>query len=465
LVLQTGQTKWPLKQLWQKPEPTSRALLEFQSPTASLLALPVSAGARSMLWIMASAVVLTAGVLNILPVNMVVSGSGRVVSTLPTEVIQPLETSIIRSIHVREGQTVRKGELLAELDPTFSSADAGALASEVRSLQAEVARLTAESDGSPYVPKTTDASVAVQMALYGQRQLQYRFQIESFDQKIHGLQSQLTRAQQDVVAFSDRTQIATTVESKRLELERLQVGSVMNRLAAQDQRIEMQRNLTAATSAAERAQRDLNQLIADRDAFQQQWKGQINQELILRSRSLSDAQESLRKAALRRQLVDLRAKEDGIVLSVAKVSVGSVLQSGDQFMTLVPVNSPLEVEARIQASDAGYVQPGQQVAVKFDTFPFVEYGLAQGVVRSISADSFTGSQETQRGSVGAQDSHAVWYRARIGIEEANLHGVPGGFQMKPGMPITADIKAGERTLLKYILARVLPVALEGMREP
>ncbi|GJE41124.1 HlyD family type I secretion periplasmic adaptor subunit [Methylobacterium soli] len=441
------------------------ALLEFQSPTAALLETPVKPAARSMLWVIVTLIVTSGAVLDLLPIDMVVTGAGRVVSTEPTAVVQPLETAIVRSIYVHEGQIVRKGDLLAELDPTFSNADASALESQVQSLQAEVDRLNAETSGRSYTPKTSDAAAAVQIALYGQRQSQYRYQMESFHQKISGLQAQLTRAEHDVKAFSQRADIASVLESKRRELERLQVGSQMNRLVAQDQRIEMQRNLTDATGTAERAGRDLKQMMAERDAFEQQWKTQINQELTLRSRALNDAKEGLRKASLRRQLVELRAKQDAVVLNMARVSVGSVMQSGEQFITLVPTNAPLEVETRIAAEDAGYVQLGQRVTVKFDTFPFVQYGLAEGFVRTISADSFTGAQENQRGSVGGQGQQTVWYKARVTIDNIKMHGVPGGFEMKPGMPITADVKAGERTLLKYLFARILPVGLEGMREP
>jgi hemolysin D len=198
-------------------------------------------------------------------------------------------------------------------------------------------------------------------------------------------------------AFTQRLEIAADIESRRRELERLQVGSLLNRLNAQDQRIEMQRNLTDATGAAERASRELQQMIAERDSFEQQWKAQVSQELHERSRSLSDAKENLRKATLRHQLVELRAEQDAIVLTVAKVSVGSVMQSGDQFITLVPAASRLEIEARIAGADAGYIQEGQKVTIKFDTFPYVQYGTAQGSVRTLSADSFVGREETQRG--------------------------------------------------------------------
>jgi HlyD family type I secretion membrane fusion protein len=239
----------------------------------------------------------------------------------------------------------------------------------------------------------------------------------------------------------------------------------MNRLISQDQRIEMERNLTDATGAAERARRDLSQTTAERDAFEQQWKAKIGEDLTLRTRNLSDASESLRKATLRRELVDLRADQDAVVLTVAKVSVGSVMQSGEPLITLVPTDAPLEIETRIASSEAGYVHAGQKVAIKIDTFPFVQYGMAEGTVRIISPDSFTGGQETQRGTVVTQSDHAVFYKTRIAIDELKMHGVPGGFQLKPGMTVKADIKAGQRTLLTYLFARVLPIGLEGMREP
>jgi HlyD family type I secretion membrane fusion protein len=431
-----------------------------------LIEAPVKPAARSILWTVVSAVIASMAVAGLFPIDMVVTGPGRVVSLQATNVVQPLETAIVRAINVREGQTVRRGELLARLDPTFSGADATALQAQVKSFQAEVDRLTAEASGTPYQPTSTDAPTAVQVAIYGHRQAQYRFQMESYSQKISGLQAQLTRAEHDVKAFGERVQIASTLEAKRRELERLQVGSQMNRLVAQDQRVEMERNLTDATGAAERARRELSQMMAERDAFEQQWKSKISEELTLRTRNLSDATESLRKATLRRELVDLRADEDAVVLTVAKVSVGSVMQSGEPLITLVPIDAPLEVETRIAAAEAGYVHPRQKVAIKFDTFPFVQYGMAEGTVRIISPDSFNGGQETQRGSVVTQmDDSAVFYKARVAIDELKMHGVPGGFQLKPGMTVRADIKAGQRTLLTYLFARILPVGLEGMREP
>src|SRR5207248_7707740 len=129
--------------------------------------------------------------------------------------------------------------------------------------------------------------------------------------------------------------------------------------------------------------------IAERDAYMSSWQADVSEKLNLANRKLADAREQLNKAKLRRQLVELRAERDSIVQSVAKVSVGSVLQSGQSFLTLVPTDAPLEIEANISGQESGFVHVGDPVAIKFDTFPFSQYGMAEGSIRVVSPTSFT----------------------------------------------------------------------------
>jgi HlyD family secretion protein len=236
-----------------------------------------------------------------------------------------------------------------------------------------------------------------------------------------------------------------------------------------DSRAEMQRNMDGAEQQAQGAQRDLAALIAEREGYIQNWHADASQQLADATSKLSDARENLNKAQLRRQLVELRADRDATVLTISKVSVGSVLQSGQQFITMVPLDAPLEVETNITGRDAGYVHVGDPVAIKFDTFPYTLYGLGRGVVRIVSADSFT-VQDDQRNPTGAlpmpqSAGTEPYYRARVTIDKLELHGVPDGFKVVPGMPVTADIKVGERTLFEYFFSRVLPLGDEAMREP
>jgi len=451
-----------------RDDPTLPVILEFQMPSTTITSAPIPPSARGIVWVVSSmfaAVVLAMG---LIPIDRVVTAQGRVVSRSPTMVLQPLEASIVRSIDVHEGQAVHAGEVIARLDPTFAAADVGALAAQVASLQAQVSRMQAEADGRPFAYSGLDPNLSLQAAIYGQRQAEYNFKLENYTQKINGIIAGIAKSNSDAAGFRSRLAVATSVEQMRRDLERLQVGSKLNTLAAMDNRAEMDRNLNNAQETSASMQRDLAALMAERDGYVQSWHADISEKLSDATSKLSDARESLNKAQLRRQLVELRADRDATVLTVALVSVGSVLQSGQQFITLVPADAPLEVEANISGRDDGFVHVGDPVAVKFDTFPFMQYGLAHGTVRSISADSFT-AQDDQRNPSGAvplpTNSGDPYYRSRVAIDRVDLHDTPAGFRIMPGMPVTADIKVGKRTALQYLLGRVLPVAAEGMREP
>ena len=446
------------------------ALLDFHSPAGALAVTPVLAGARGVTWMVVTLVGSCFAAAALIPIDKVVTATGKlVVAQQAASVIQPLETAIVRSVDVREGDTVKKGQLLARLDPTFATADSGALQAQVESLSTEVERLQAEATGIDYHPSSASPIAVLQGAIFLQHKAERAFKNENYTQKINSLQSQIQRAVSDVYAYSERLKVATEVEQKRAELERLQVGSQLNRLAATDSRLEIKRGLDNAASQAAQGQRDLQAMQAERDAYNQTWRAQVSQDLTDQGRKLSDAQENLKKAMLRRQLVELHATQDSVVLNVAKVSPGSVMQSGEQLMSLVPVDAPLEAEVNVAGTDAGFVQPGNPVTIKLDTLPFTQYGTVDGSVRFVSPDSFTTNPDDQKRGVQqpptTMPNGPSFYRARVTLDDIKLHDTPHGFRMIPGMPMTADVKVGKRTLAGYLFARVLPAFSNGMREP
>ncbi len=454
----------------RKDDERAPMLLDFHSPTTALTVEPVLPLARPVIWTVATLVAACFAAAALIPVDKVVTAQGRIIALNATSVVQPLETAIIRSIDVHEGDRVTKGQVLARLDPTFATADLGALQSQVASLQAEVARLTAEANNTAFHPGDSSPMSAVQGALFLQHAAERSFKNENYNQKISSLQAQIQRAVSDLNGYSDRLKVAAEVEQKRLELEHLQVGSQLNRLAATDSRLEIKRGLDGAIAQAAQAQRDIQALEAERDAYNQNWRGQVGQDLTEQSRKLSDAQENLKKAELRRQLVELRADQDGTVLTVAKVSPGSVMQSGEQLITLVPSDAPLEAEINVAGSDAGYIHPGDPANLKLDTLPYTNYGTVDGLVRVISPDSFSTAPEDQQPKRGSQPTPprplgSSYYRARVTLDATHLHDIPSWFRLTPGMPLTADVKVGTHTLVRYLLSRVLPAFSDGMREP
>ncbi len=386
--------------------------------------------------------------------------------------VQPLETSIVRSIDVHEGEAVHAGQVLARLDPTFAAADLGASAAQVSSLQAQVGA-HAGGGGRQAVQLLPGSIPNLSLAGGDLRPAQGRIRLQAGELPAEGRQpvATIARANSDAAGYRDRLAVAQSVEQMRKQLEKLQVGSQLNTLAAMDSRAEMAAQPGQCAGTGRRAPSATSPRCSpSATAMSSNGTPTSPTSWPTRTSKLSDARESLNKAQLRRQLVELRADRDATVLTVAKVSVGSVLQSGQQFITLVPSDAPLEVEANIAGRDDGYVHVGDPVAIKFDTFPFTQYGLAYGTVRIISA----GQLQCAGGPAQSQPAGAVpmpassgepYYRARVAIDRVALHDVPASFRLMPGMPVTADVKVGKRTVLQYLLQRVLPVTQEAMREP
>jgi HlyD family secretion protein len=452
-------------------DPTLPAILEYQSPSSAIINMPMPRIARSMTLTISSFIVSMFVIAGVVKVDRVVTAQGIVVARSATVVVQPLETAIVRSIDVDVGDTVHAGQVLAHLDPTFAGADVNATAAQVSALTAQVLRMQAEMENRPFTYSGTDPNMAFQAAIFAQRQSEYNFKIENYRQKFESLAATIGRARSDEVGYRDRLAYAKSLEQMRVELEHLNVGSKLNTLAAMDSRAEMQRNLENARQTAEGAQRDLAALVAERNEFIDNWHNDGNDKLTDALSKLSDAREELAKNRLRKQLVELRAETDGTILTISKVSVGSVLTAGQEFITLVPTGAPLEVEANIAGSDDGHVHVGDAVDIKFDTFPYTLYGLAHGVVRIVSPDSFT-AQDEQRNPTGAVPVQTqsngvggVFYRSRITLDQINLHSTPPNFHLIPGMPIQADIRVGQQSVLRYLMGKTIPLATEAMREP
>jgi hemolysin D len=451
-------------------DPTLPIILEYQSPSTAIVNMPMPRLARGFTLTLTSLLAVMLLLASVIEVDRVVTAAGVVVSRSPTIVIQPLDTAIVRSIDVNPGDVVHAGQVLARLDPTFATADMGALVAQVSTLQAQVSRMQAEIENRPFTYNGLEPNMAFQASIFGQRQAEFNFKLENYRQKIESLTATMARATADIANFGDRLAYAKTLEQMRKELEHLNVGSKINTLSAMDTRSQMQDSLDNARQQQVGAQRDLSALIAERNGFIQSWHNDIGDKLTDALGKLSDARESLNKAQLHRQLVELRAEQDGTVMTISKVSVGSVLNPGQQFITLVPTDAPLEVEANIAGADDGNVSVGDPVDIKFDTFQYSRYGLAHGVVRVVSPDSFD-AQDEQRNPTGAApvanaaQLPTLWYRSRITLDRIDLHDTPPNFHLTPGMPVTADIRVGKQTVVRYMLGKMIPLAKEGMREP
>lgn len=449
-----------------RESPLPLAVLEFESPSATIIATPVPALSRAtnlfVLLLVVSVLVASA----LIHIDKIVSAKGQLVADAPNIVMQPFDQSIVESIDVKKGSIVQKGQVIARLNSTWAGADHTAIKDQVDLLLAKLARLEAESAGTTYPADASNPHAALQGSILERRTAEYASSLEAFDRRIDHLQTQITGANAQAAYFRQRLGIASDIEGMRSKLQDLQAGSRYFTMLAADARLSMSASMTGAESDSAQASRRLSAEQAGRRTFIEHWNGQVSQDLAETRGKLMEAQQRYTKASLHNQLVVLTAPRDAVVLSVAKISVGSVVTSAEPLIQLVPIDTGLSVEADVSGIESGYVGIGNEVRIKFDTLPFLRYGSARGIVRTISADSF--SPETtpkDGGSILPSRPSTLYYRAGISLDELELHNTPEGFRPMPGMPITADVKVGTRSILSYFIDRILPVAHDGLREP
>jgi HlyD family secretion protein len=458
------------------PDDTPIELMEFFSPSTGLLNAPAKPAANHTVMIIGSMIVVIFILFYVMEMDRVVSAQGKVISLTSEVVVQPLNTAIVKTIAVSVGDIVRKGQLLAQLDPTFTAADNTASQDQVDRYQTEIDRLTAEERQTPYKPSRLTPGALVQEGIFAQRAAAREAELRYYKGQVDAQVALLAQANANVRQYAKEAGIAGDVERMRETLEKQALGSHLDTAAAQTARLEAEREVLTFIDQAQNAKETIKSLQGQLDNYNQQWFADVSATMTSDHVQLASYQDQLEHAALNYKLIDLRAEQDSIVLSVAPVSVGTVLQAGQTFFTLVPVNAPLEIDAQMTGDEAGFVFTGQPVDIKFQSFPYSEFGLGHGTVRLISADSFVtgtsgtsvqGSAGTVANSVylGTQTTSAYFYDVRITLDRLALKHVPKDMHVVPGMPVQADIKVGRRTVWEYLLEHLLPIVTEGMREP
>jgi hemolysin D len=394
-------------------------------------------------------------------IDEVVVAKGRLATPSPNIVVQPLETAIIRSINVRAGQVVRKGEVLATLDPTDADADQAQLRIKFDSLDTQVKRLNAELAGGASGPGAASASAdsRLQDQLAGERRANFAAQSARIAENIARLRASAATNLRDQQSLGDRVKALREVETMQEKLVAQQFGAKAALLEARNQRLEVERDYNLSKSREPEIARELGALEAERRAFVNGWRQKIMEDLLALSRERDAIGEQMKKGALRYNMVVLTAPVDAVVLELAKLSQGSVVREAEQMFTLVPIGSALDAEVQIDSLDVGQVKPGDVAHIKLDAFPFQKHGTLDAKVRTLSEDAF------KRENVSAGQGTDAYYVSRIDFGNSKLKKMDPNARLLPGMTVSAEIVVGKRTVLSYLLWPLTKGLDEAIREP
>ncbi len=399
-------------------------------------------------------------------VDRVVVGEGKILTVTQPVILQAYSISLVKEIRVTMGQRVKKGDILVVLDPTFAQADKARLSERIASLAQHEERLRCELSGQAFPRAGTAAATEseareerIQADIWKSRREEYEARLRTYDEQRRQTETEIEATLEDVKRREERLTIYRELEGMRRKLYERGIEAKAGFLEVQKDRLSVEADLLRLRSTANELRHDLERIAAGREAYVTGWRSQTAQELVTVRRDLDEAREQWNKAMKMGELVDIRAPMDAVVLDLAKRNAGSVADEAEALVTLVPDDAGLEAEVDIMPEDIGYIKEGMPAALKLATLPYQRHGKIDGTLKAISKDAF--DKETPNGVIRV-------YRARISLPPdplATLRNLPEGFALLPGLSLTAEISAGERSLIEYALYPILAGFDSGLREP
>jgi hemolysin D len=451
-------TSWSLETEAEKSRRTSSDP-EFLPAALEIMETPPSPGLRILMLTLCSLFGLVLWWSCIGKLDVVAVASGKIVPAGSVKLIQPMEIGVVRAIHVRDGQHVRKGQLLVELDPTVSGAEEAQATQGLLTARVDAARnaaLLAHLAGRAAtftLPPGTPTSVAdVQRQFIRAEIAAYEAKYAGIMEQRAGARAELTSASAEVAKLEQTLPLVEQQLQARRDLTSRGHFSKLRLLEYEQAKIEHERNIDVQRAAVTRARAAIanldSQLVERRQGFARDAVGDMSKagdDVSLRS-------EELRKSAQRRRLQFLRSPVEGTVQQVSVHTIGGVIQPAQILMVIVPLRTQVEVEATILNRDIGFIHLGQEVRVKVEAFPFTEYGMIEGRVVGLNRDAIV------------DEKLGLVYFVRVRMKSSTLHVGHREMPLNPGMAVQAEIKTGQRRIVQYLLSPISAALDEAGRE-
>ncbi len=429
---------------------------EFLPATLEIQESPPSPLGRLITWVIMLFFVVALIWALIGKVDIVVSAPGRIITSGHTKVIQPLNTGIIQTIYVREGQIVKQGDILVELKPDSAIADQQRIDDELSTLNQDKLRLeTALSwlqnnkSNNSTIPKTLNG--LQQQLLHSQWQ-QHQSQLTTLKHEQNKYRAERDSIEQQVQKYQAILPILTKRAEKLKMLSEKQYMQEDQYLEIEQQRLTTYHDLKASQQRTKELSAAIAEVAGQMEQAKKAFNSQMLAELQQATRQYQSLGQELIKAAATRQAQTLKAPVSGVVQQLVLHTEGGVVTPAQQLMVIVPANQPLEVEAMVANLDIGFVKENQQVEIKIDAFPFTKYGVIDGTLTHLSNDAI------------ADEQLGLIYKAQVTMDKMDIQVENKLVKLSPGMTVAVEIKTGQRRLIEYFLSPLLRYKQESIRE-
>ncbi len=394
---------------------------------------------------------------SIAELDEVTRASGRIVPSKQIQTIQNLEGGIVKEILVRQGDKVKAGDVLVRLDRTQFDAEFNRNEEEFFSLEAMIARLTAESNFEepayePAFAQEHENLVNRELNLFNARRAEFSASISSLEARLRQIEQEEIEARISMTSAQSASELATKeVEILRPLVER-GIGPQLELVRAEQRKIEAEGEYRIAELGIEKATKSVEEVNLQIEAERQKFRASVLTELNEAQTSRNQLVDSLPALSDRVNRTDVIAPTDGTINQVLVTTIGGVVDSGMPIVELVPLDDTLLVEAEVLPQDIAFLYPGQLARVKLTAYDFARYGALEGSVENISADAILNEQQE------------YMYVIQVRTQENSLPSDDGDLPILPGMVADVDILYGKKSIMAYLMNPVLKLQENAFRE-
>ena len=348
------------------------------------------------------------------------STTGIVITVAQTQKIQSAIDGVVDDILVKEGQKVKKGDLLIKLEKSQNKAAMDAILSKVASAKIKLIRLKAEVYGhklhypSNFLEDKYLEFIATQKKLYLLRQKALNDEVSSLETSLKLKTQEYTLTEPLVISGDIGRMKLLTLKREITELEG-KISYIKNKYF-------------------QTAQEEMTK---------------TEEELSINEQMLTEKTVTLERS-------EIYSYMDAVVKDIIITTKGAKVRPGDVILELVPLGDDLIIEAKLKPADVSFIKKGQKASVKLDAYDFSIYGMFYGEVKYISPDTII--EKTSRG-----DEH--YFKVQIVLDKSKLVSKTGKvIEITPGMGAQVDIITGSRTVFHYIAKPVIKTIDESFIE-
>lgn len=425
---------------------------EFRPLLVEIEERPLSPLGRTLLWVILAFLAVMAIWLYVAKIDVVVTARGKLIPHGEIKMLQPIETGVISAILVKDGEFVRKGDLLIAIDPSVNDTNIESKRKNLSHFEVEITRLEALIAKKEFkVPAFCHDSsiVATERLIYSTTKLSFAQQTQLIEEQISQVKEQIEGS------LSDQERLIKMLFSLQQREDRL--IKVIDIIAKDDfdklhdQVIEYQEQIKIKEHTISELRAKLSELYEQRKLVAQEYQKRLLEELTQKRKEATTLKVEIDAIEFRRLKQNIISPVDGYVGKLLVHTVGGVVTPAEKLISIIPKDAPLIIQATVLNQDIGFIKKGMHSAIKIDTYNFQKYGLLSGNVTHISDDSL---EDEKLGAV---------YEIYIKPSEKFLKSKNGEkHEIHSGMSVSAELKVGKRRVIEFFIYPLIKYMDEGM---